>query len=354
MNDDPNTPTMEKSDSANPVRHFSPAWFAAVMGTGILATTSISYSSYLPFLRELARVLFYLNVALFAFFLIPWLLRWLFYHVDALRDLNHPVTANFYPTFPAAIVVLASDFMLIEKAFTVGLWLWIVGSVITVLFSFIVPYITFKGEHVTLDHISPALFIPPVALLVIPIVGSSVIGHFSRWADEWVIFANYFGLGAGFFLYLALLAVSMYRFIIHRPLPNVLAPTIWINLGPIGAAVIGLYNLAPHAMGVTYQAPIYMFGFLLWGFGIWWVGMAILLTVHYIRRLKLPYAMSWWAFTFPLGAYVAASHLVAQRFSIHLIDHIGFALYIILFALWAVTLVNTMVHAAKGDLFRAG
>jgi len=51
----------------------------------------------------------------------------------------------------------------------------------------------FKGEHVTLDHINPAWFIPPVGL--IPIAGSPVIGHFSGPADEWVIFVNYFGWG---------------------------------------------------------------------------------------------------------------------------------------------------------------
>jgi len=350
MNTDPNDQAYIVNDPANPIRHFNPAWFAAVMGTGILATASMSYANYIPALRDVGRVLFYMNAVLFSLFLTPWFLRWLFYREDAVRDLNHPVTSNFYPTFPAAIVILASNFMMIGKMFTVGLWMWIIGSVITVFFAFLIPYITFKSDHTTIDHVSPALFIPPVALLVIPIVGSSIIGHFSGWANEWIVFACYFGLGAGFFIYLALLAVTMHRFIIHTPLPNVLAPTIWINLGPIGATIIGLYSLIPHAMNVTYQAPIYLFGFLLWGFGIWWVGMAILLTVHYIRRLKLPYATSWWAFTFPLGAYVAASHSVGQMFS-PLVDYIGLCLYFLLFGLWTVTLLNTVVHAAKGDLF---
>ncbi|MCD6136663.1 C4-dicarboxylate ABC transporter [Candidatus Bipolaricaulota bacterium] len=352
MNEEYNDPAAVVNDSVNPVRNFSPAWFAVIMGTGILVTTSISYASYIPALRTVGQVLFYINAVLFALFLTPWIMRWLFYRKEALQDLNHPINANFYPTFPAAIVILGSNFMSIEKLFNVGLWMWVVGSAITVIFAFVVPYITFKGEHVTLDHISPALFIPPVALLVIPIVGNSLIGHFSGWADEWIIFANYFGLGAGFFIYLALLAVSMYRFIIHHPLPNVLAPTIWINLGPIGATILALYKLAPHGAGAANQSPIYLFGFLLWGFGVWWVGMAIMLTIHYIRRLKLPYAMSWWAFTFPLGAYVAASHAVGQVFS-PLVDYMGLSLYFLLFALWTITLVNTIVHGAKGDLFRA-
>ena len=340
--------------SVNPIKNFTPSWFAAVMGTGILAMTSMFYSSYLPFLEYVARGLFYFNVALFGVLLVPCVMRWIFYRADALRDLNHPVIANFYPTLPVGMLVLASDFMVIGKNFQVGVWFWMIGSALTVVFGLLVPYIMFKGEHVTLDHINPAWFIPPVGLIVIPIAGSLVIGHFSGLANEWVIFVNYFGWGAGFFLYLALLAISMYRFILHRPLPNVLAPTVWINLGPIGAGTVALLNIVNHCCFIADKEPFFVIGFFFWGFGVWWVAMAIMLTIHYIRRLKLPYAMSWWAFTFPLGAYVAATHLVAQRFSIHLVDHFGFALYLLLFFMWAATLVNTVLHAAKGDLFRGG
>ena len=105
----------------NPVRNFSPAWFAVIMGTGILVTTSISYASYIPALRTVGQVLFYINTVLFALFLPPWILRWLFYRKEALQDLNHPINANFYPAFPAAIVILGSNFMLIENLFNVGL-----------------------------------------------------------------------------------------------------------------------------------------------------------------------------------------------------------------------------------------
>ncbi len=340
--------------AANPIRNFAPSWFASVMGTGILALTSLFYSSYWPGLHQVARWLFYFNVALFGVLLVPCVLRWVLYRDRALHDLNHPVIANFYPTLPVGMLVLASNFMVIGKNFSVGVWFWMAGSALTIIFALLIPYIMFKGEHVTIDHINPAWFIPPVGLIVIPIAGSLVIGHFNGLADDWVIFANYFGWGAGFFLYLALLAVCMYRFILHRPLPNVLAPTVWINLGPIGAGTVALYSLVSHSGFVAAPGPFFVFGFLFWGFGIWWVIMAIALTLHYVRRLKLPYAMSWWAFTFPLGAYVAASHVVAQRFSLMLVDHIGFALYLLLFMLWAVTIINTGIHAVKGDLFRDG
>ena len=35
------------------------------------------------------------------------------------------------------------------------------------------------------------------------------------------------------------------------------------------------------------------------------VFMAIIITLYYIHRIKISYSMSWWAFTFPLCAYVS-------------------------------------------------
>jgi len=151
-------------------------------------------------------------------------------------------------------------------------------------------------------------------------------------------------LGAGFFVYIALLAVCFYRFILHHPLPNVLAPTIWIGLGPIGAGTLALLNLIKNSSFVNVKEPFFVFGLIFWGFGIWWFLMAVVMTIHYIKRLKLPYAASWWAFIFPLGAYVAASHSVANIFGIELINYIGFTLYWLLFFLWFVTSIKTLSH----------
>lgn len=122
----------------------------------------------------------------------------------------------------------------------------------------------FRGDHVKLEHMNPAWFIPPVGLIVIPIAGSLLINQFSGILQEFVICLNYFGWGAGFFLYLALLAISIYRFILHYPLPNTLAPTIWINLGPIGAGTIALINLVKNSAFVTIKKPFFVFSLILY------------------------------------------------------------------------------------------
>ena len=328
----------------NFIKNISPAWFASVMGTGILAMTSSFYSQYLPVLKSIATSLSYFNIALFFMLLFPWTVRWILFKKEALFDLEHPVNSNFYITMPISMVILAANFTLIGLDISISEIFWLLGSILVVIFSILTPFIMFKGEHVKLEHISPAWFIPPVALIIIPTIGSSYITHFSGLVWEFSIFLNYFGWGAGFFVYIALLAVCFYRFILHHPLPNVLAPTIWIGLGPIGAGTLALLNLIKNSSFVNVKEPFFVFGLIFWGFGIWWFLMAVVMTIHYIKRLKLPYAASWWAFIFPLGAYVAASHSVANIFGIELINYIGFTLYWLLFFLWFVTSIKTLSH----------
>jgi len=337
---------------SNFIKKFAPSWFASVMGTGILAITTLFYSQYIPFLKGAAVLIFYFNVILFFVLLIPWTLRWIFYTKEALSDLEHPVLSNFYATIAIAMLVLSANFTVIGKNLFIGEIFWFAGTALTIFFGVISPFIMFKGEHVTLDHINPAWFIPPVGLIVIPIPGSFIINQYSAFIRELIIFLNYFGWGAGFFLYIALLAICMYRFILHRPLPNMLAPTIWINLGPIGAGTVALINLVNHSAFITVKEPFFVFGLIFWGFGIWWVLMAILMTLYYVKKIKLPYALSWWAFTFPLGAYVAASHSVATIFHLTIVDFIGFGLYLLLVFFWSITLIKTSAAVYYGKLFK--
>lgn len=336
----------------NVIRNFAPSWFASVMGTGILAITSLFYSQYLPVLKTVAVLLFYFNVVLFAVLLVPWTLRWFLYTKEARADLEHPVLSNFYATIAIAMLVLSANFTIIGERIFIGEIFWFAGTALTIFFGLVSPFIMFRGEHVTLDHINPAWFIPPVGLIVIPIPGSLIIGQYTGLMQEFVIFLNYFGWGAGFFLYIFLCAICMYRFILHRPLPNVLAPTIWINLGPIGAGTVALINLVKNTAFITMKEPFFVFGLLFWGFGIWWVLMSIIMTLYYIRTIKLPYALSWWAFTFPLGAYVAASHSVAATFHLAIVDFIGFGLYLLLVFLWSLTLIRTSAAVYYGRLFK--
>lgn len=333
------------------IKNFSPTWFASIMGTGVLAIASYFYSNYLSYLKPFSYFLFYLNLILFFLFLIPCSLRWFLYRKEALTDLKNPIISNFYSTIGIGMLVLAADFIIIQKNNLYASIFWYIGSLFTVLFSIVVPYLMMRGDHVKIDHINPAWFIPPAGLIVMPIAGSLILKTLNGFVYDFVFFINIFAWGSGFFLYLLLSAISLYRFILHKPLPNTLAPTVWISLGPIGAGTVSLINLIKTLSIIKYKEPYFVFSLFYWGFGFWWLIIAIIMTIHYIKKIKLPYSMSWWAFIFPLGVYVVASRSLYNIFNIRTIDYIGFGLYFLLLFIWLITLLNTTKRTLNLSLF---
>jgi C4-dicarboxylate transporter/malic acid transport protein len=326
------------------VKDFAPSWFASVMGTGALALVSKAYSSKFSVLGEFAVWLVYLNTALFFLLLIPWLLRWIKYPENAKEDLYHPMICHFYGTIAIAMLVLSADYLMVFGRREIALGFWVVGMPLTIFFSILIPYLMFIEKEIDIKNVTPAWFIPPVGLIVIPLSGAPLTAGFSGIWREIGYFINYFAWGTGFLLYLALFAIVMHRFIAHEPLPCGIAPAVWINLGPIGAGTSTLYLLVKNSEFISLKEPFFGMGAILWGFGVWWFIMAVVLTLHYIRRLGLPYSLAWWAFIFPLGAYVSATYNIGTTFGIGAILNFGFALYWLLLALWLVTGVKTLLH----------
>ncbi len=326
------------------IREFPPLLFASVMGTGVVAAVSYAYSRYIPVLSVLGIVLAYLNTLLFFTLLIPWCIRWIKYREDALHDLYHPVVSHFYGTIAIAMLVLAVDYVVIIGN-TLTAWIfWICGTIATIIFSATIPYLMFVQEKIGIENITPAWYIPPVGLIVVPMAGALLLKNTTGLLFDLMLFVNYSAWGSGFFLYVALYAICMYRYITHQ-LPSCnIAPTIWINLGPIGAGVSSLYMLVKNTFFITYKEPLYVFGLIFWGFGVWWLIMAIIITLHYIKKISLPYSLAWWAFIFPLGAYVSATHNVAIVFGIEVIDYIGLTLYFMLLGMWIITVLKTFMH----------
>ncbi|MBC7329436.1 hypothetical protein H5T88_03655 [bacterium] len=160
--------------------------------------------------------LFYFNIARAFILLIPWVLRWVFYPNQAVADLNHHITTQFYPTIGVGFMLIGMGMLVYLQNVIAGFVFWFAGTLLTIFFAILIPLIVFEGKHVQLDHINPAWFIPPVALIVIPAGGSLFLSYFNGLRWELLIVLNYFSWGAGFFLWLSLLAITFYRFILHH------------------------------------------------------------------------------------------------------------------------------------------
>ena len=332
-------------------RSFAPGWFAAVMGTGVLALTAHSLSGRWPLMAPLAVGLHWFNVLLFCVLSVPWLTRWLRFHEAAMMTLKHPVQASFYPTFAIAMLVLAAQWLAIAGMQAVALLFWWIGTALVFVFSFAVLYYMFRGEHVYLEHVTPAKFIPAVGLVVIPVAGGPLLELQTGAARELALMANVVGLGAGTLMYLGLLGLTLQRKLLAKPAVGILTPTAWIHLAPLGVIPVSLLNVLDQLPFAVAREPFLFISLLLWGFGVWWLVMAALLTWAAHRSGKMPFALSWWGFTFPLGAFVAASLRLSPLTGIGGVDTVGVACWFLLLAVWLVTLARTVRGVVSGAVF---
>ena len=53
-----------------------------------------------------------------------------------------------------------------------------------------------------------------------------------------------------------------------------------------------------------------LFGVPVWGFAVLWIALATALTVRTLRR-GMPFALTWWSLTFPVGTFVTGTTQLA-------------------------------------------
>lgn len=333
-------------------RSFVPGWFAAVMGTGVLALNTGSLAAYWPMLALPATLLHWFTTLIFVLLAIPWLYQWLRFRPQALQILAHPVQGSFYPTFSIALLVLAAQWLVLGDCVPMALAFWWLGVGVHFAFSLAVLFLVFRGEHVGIEHVTPANFIPAVGLVVMPLAGGPLLAHMDGLARDLALLANVIGFGAGCMMYLALLGLTFQRKYLHKPAQGVLTPTVWIHLAPLGVIPLSLLSLSEHLPLAAGHDLALVVLVVFWGFAVWWLVMAILLTLAARAADQLPFALSWWGFTFPLGSFVAASLRLYQALAWNGVFAIAVAAWLLLVGVWALTLLRTLRGVASGAIFQ--
>ncbi|MDP1733284.1 MAG: hypothetical protein Q8L44_02835 [Sulfuritalea sp.] len=334
------------------VKTFAPGWPAAVMGTGAFALATLHFSHQLPLLAGLAWALHWFNLALFVLISIPWLLRWVMAWPAVANTFKHPVAANFYPSYAIALLVLAGQLRAFGGHESLALIAWWIGVVLLFSLTLAVLLSIFQGEHVNLDHITPGIFMPPVGMVVIPVAGGPLLAVQPEALRDLALTLNGIGLGAGIFMYTALLALAFHRFYVHKRLPPMMAPTFWINLAPLGVTVVSVLNLVAATPFAGDKSTYVMAVFLLWGFGAFWLVLAMLFTWSVRKIAPLPFSLTWWAFTFPLGAFTLGSQRLSEVTGLTTPLAFGWLAWALLAAIWTLTLVKTIGGVASGKLFQ--
>jgi C4-dicarboxylate transporter/malic acid transport protein len=352
------------------VRQFTPNWFAANMGTGILALALGQLPGRWPMLHAVGETLWLANIGLFAIFSLLYAARWIFYLDEAARIFDHSVMSMFFGCIPMGLATIANGFL----AFGVSHWgqgaveiaeaLWVADAVLALLCGVAVPYLMMTRQNHALEQMTGVWLLPIVASEVAAVTGGLLAPHLTGATTQMtVLLSSYVLWACSVPLAMSMVVILVLRLMLHKLPPAAMGPSVWLSLGPIGTGALGLLVLGDAGpaifaanrladLGVTARGVGLIGGLLLWGYGLWWAAMAALFTVRYLRA-GLPFNLSWWGYTFPLGVFAVATLRLATVLPVPAIGAIGAALVLTLALLWGLVAVRTVRGAWRGDLFSA-
>ena len=93
-----------------------------------------------------------------------------------------------------------------------------------------------------------------------------------------------------------------------------------------------------------------LFGVPVWGFAVLWIALAAALTVRTLRR-GIPFALTWWSLTFPVGTFVTGTTQLALHTGLPAFRVAAAAAYVGLLATSGLVAVRTARCSLRGNLF---
>ena len=361
-------PFYQLEQSRDVIRHFTPNWFTATMGTGVVAMilAQLPFASSVLFM--LATKLWQFNILLFITFSILYGLRWILFPTEAKQIFNHPNMSLFLGAIPMGLATIANGFLSFgvhlygDIAVQIATYLWYLDVFLAVLIAWVVPFCMFSCQDHQLQRMTAVWLLPIVACEVAASSAGLLLQHLA--ADQHalaILIMGYVLWGISVLPAFAILTILMLRLALHQLPEKEVAISSWLCLGPIGTGALALLLLgqqAPrilNAVGLEELVTIVpalgvIGGLVLLGFGLWWFGIAVLTTVRHART-GIPFNLGWWGLTFPFGVFILAIFNLAHQLQFNFLTYIAVALSIVLLALWALVMKKTVVGAYSGQLF---
>lgn len=350
------------------IRQFTPNWFAATMGTGVLALALAQLPGANPALHAIAEGLWLFNILLFLLFTGLYAARWVLFFDEARRIFGHSTVSMFFGTIPMGLATIINGFLLFglprwgEGVIALAEVLWWLDVAMSLACGVLIPYMMFTRQEHRIDQMTAVWLLPVVAAEVAAASGGLLAPHLADAHSQLVVLVTSYVLWA-FSLPVAfsILTILLLRMALHKLPHENMAASSWLALGPIGTGALGMLLLGADAPaifatnGMAGSGEIaaglgLVAGITLWGFGLWWMLIAILITLRYLRA-GIPFNLGWWGFTFPLGVYSLATLKLASTLHLMFFSVSGCALVALLAVMWLIVGTRTVQGAWRGELF---
>ncbi len=348
------------------IRQFTPNWFAATMGTGVLALALMQVG--IESLHGLAEALWWLTISLFVLFSMLYTARWVMFFDEARRIFAHSTVSMFFGTIPMGLATILNGALL----FGINRWgegivpwieaLWWFDVGLALLCGVAIPYLMFTRQEHSIDQMTAVWLLPVVAAEVAAASGGLLAPHLVDGHSQFlVLITSYVMWAVSLPVAFSILTILMLRMALHK-LPHAnMAASSWLALGPIGTGALGMLVLGADApavfaanglggLGEIARGLGLVAGIVLWGAGLWWLLTAVLITLRYIRH-GMPFNLGWWGFTFPLGVYTLATLKLGAWLGLAFFHTLGLVLVVALAGLWLLVSSLTLRGAWRGELF---
>ncbi|MCA8906410.1 MAG: SLAC1 anion channel family protein [Rhodospirillaceae bacterium] len=303
------------------LEHFPISFFAVVMGLSGLALATMRLEHCVEATDLTAgRVLTLLAAGAFVLIALVYATKLARHAHQVHWEWNHPVRISFFPAISIGLVLVGTALARFQP--DVAIVVWGIGVALHLLATLTVVAAWIGHRPFQHLHLNPAWFIPAVGNVLVPIGGM----HFGLVELSWFFFS------VGILFWLILLTLVFNRLVFHDPLPERLLPTLVILIAP---PAVGFVSWAALTGGLDAFGRILFYAAVIFA----------LVVATQLRRLsRLPFTMSWWAYSFPVAAFTVASFRYAELTGVDTFCWVGFAAYGVLAAVIGLLTVQTIAR----------
>ena len=252
--------------------------------------------------------------------LLAYLVKMVRYPQMVKGELNHPVMSAFVPAISISLFLLGLCMLPLSPV--LANILWGAGAILHIILTFHIIRNWVEKQHFQVGHLNPAWFIPAVGNVVAPLAGVSLGYHELSW--------YFFAVGISFWI--ILLVIVFNRILFHDPLPPRLLPTLFILIAPPAVGFLAWLRLNGGEVDAFARVLYYLALFF-----------TALMVLELPRFLKLPFFLSWWAYSFPSAAMTVATFVMAEKVGGAFFHWLSLIMLAALTALIALLLFRTLL-----------
>lgn len=317
-----------KHDDDSALEHYPVTLFTIVMGMAGLTLAMRAGEQSLGATHLASSAVYLLTLGLFVVIAAGYVVKSIRFPHAVHAEWDHPVKLAFFPAISIGLLLLASATLPMSQPVAHAMWLAGASGQGVLTLAVVSGWI--GARSFLHGHLSPAWFIPAVGNVIVPIAGVP-LGY---------IELSWYFLSVGLIFWVVLLTLVMNRLVFHDPLPGRLQPTLVILIAP---PAVGFLAWVALTGGVDHFARVLLNSAYLF---------ALIVAVQLPRILRLPFAMSFWALSFPLAALTIASLHYGEAIGSDTHRAIGLALLLILTLTLFALLVRTFRAVTSGAVFQ--